>query len=267
MGDEERNNMQNRSRYAKSGVSLALYSVEDLISMLLPARLGVVPVISKIVNWLLQEIFLMPNFSRWFPPSPLISLCIVLNSSIPTKEKLMLSLSISPSHGRDLIQRTAYPMRQLHPALQRPRIDLLPLAASLLPLKFPWQCCTQFHHFSQLWVNIPIRPRIMSSHTPDLLPPDKPATYQRPSDWPRQMKHPISLNYCPAVHLWVHTILGSKCISNPTWSHSPSASPNLLDYSIQFCMIIATTCISKLTRSQRPSASLNSLNHSFQVYI
>ena len=43
---------------------------------------GLVPAVSGMVNWLTHKILLSPSFSWWFPPSPLISLFLVLNSTI-----------------------------------------------------------------------------------------------------------------------------------------------------------------------------------------
>jgi len=67
-------NMEDTSGYEKSGVRLAWLGLEDLVSVFLPDRSGLVPAISAIVNWLAHEILVSPSFSWWFPPSPLISL-------------------------------------------------------------------------------------------------------------------------------------------------------------------------------------------------
>jgi len=82
MGDEDENDMEDGSGYEKSGVPLAWLGLEDLVSVLLPAELGLVPAVSGMVNWLTHEILLSPTFSWFFPPFPLISLFLVLNSTI-----------------------------------------------------------------------------------------------------------------------------------------------------------------------------------------
>jgi len=82
MGDEDDNDIEDTSGYEKSGVRLAWLGLEDLVSVLLPAWSGLVPAVSRMVNWLAHEILLSPSFSWWFPPSPLISLFLVLNSTI-----------------------------------------------------------------------------------------------------------------------------------------------------------------------------------------
>jgi len=82
MGDEDENDMEPTSGPEKSGVQLAWLSLEDLVTVILPAGLGIVAAVSGMVNWLAHEILLSPSFSWWFPPSPVISLCLVLNSTI-----------------------------------------------------------------------------------------------------------------------------------------------------------------------------------------
>jgi len=64
-------NMEDTSRYKTWGVRLARLGLEDLLSVFLPTRSGVVPAISGMVNWLAHEILLSPSFSWWFPRSPL----------------------------------------------------------------------------------------------------------------------------------------------------------------------------------------------------
>jgi len=82
MGDEDENDMEDPSGPEKSGVQLAWLGLDDLVSVLLPAGAGLVPAVSGMVNWLAHEILLSPSFSWSFPPSPLICLFHVLNSTI-----------------------------------------------------------------------------------------------------------------------------------------------------------------------------------------
>jgi len=82
MGDEDENDMEDTSGYEKSGVRLAWLGLEDLVPVLLPPGSGLVPAVSGMVIWLAHEILLSPSFSWCFPPSPLISLFLVLNSTI-----------------------------------------------------------------------------------------------------------------------------------------------------------------------------------------
>jgi len=82
MGDEDENDMEHTSGPEKSGVLLAWLRLENHVSVLLPAGSGLVPDVSGMVNWLAHEILLSPSFSWSFPPSPLISLFLVLNSII-----------------------------------------------------------------------------------------------------------------------------------------------------------------------------------------
>jgi len=73
MGDEDEDDVEDMSGYEKSGVRLAWLGWEDLVSVLLHAGSGLVPAISRMVNWLAHEILLSPSFSWWFVPSPLPS--------------------------------------------------------------------------------------------------------------------------------------------------------------------------------------------------
>jgi len=60
MGDEDGNDMEDTSGYDKSGVRLAWLVWEDLISVLLHVRSGLVPAVSGMVNWLAHEILQVP---------------------------------------------------------------------------------------------------------------------------------------------------------------------------------------------------------------
>jgi len=113
--EEDMSDMDDTSGYEKSGVQLAWWGVEetwldleDLVLVLLPAGSGLVPAVSEIVNRLAHEILSSPSFSWWFPPSPLISLFLVLNSTITKEHKVKSSLSISPCHNHELTPSTAY---------------------------------------------------------------------------------------------------------------------------------------------------------------
>jgi len=50
MGDDDENDMEGMSRYEKSGVPLASLGSDDLVSVLLPAGLGLLPAGSGKVN-------------------------------------------------------------------------------------------------------------------------------------------------------------------------------------------------------------------------
>jgi len=56
MGDEDENNIEDTSGYDKSGEWPAWFGLEDPISVILPAGLGLVPAVSGMVNWLSHEI-------------------------------------------------------------------------------------------------------------------------------------------------------------------------------------------------------------------
>jgi hypothetical protein len=50
IGDEGGNDVEDTSEYAKSGAQLDALGLEDLISVCLPAGLGVVPAVSEMVK-------------------------------------------------------------------------------------------------------------------------------------------------------------------------------------------------------------------------
>jgi len=56
MGDEDENDMKDTSRPDKSGVWLAWFELEDLVSLLVPAGLGLIPAVLGMVNWIAHKI-------------------------------------------------------------------------------------------------------------------------------------------------------------------------------------------------------------------
>jgi len=54
--DEDENDMEDTSGYWKAGEQLAWLGLEDLVSVILPARSGIVPALSGIANWLAHDI-------------------------------------------------------------------------------------------------------------------------------------------------------------------------------------------------------------------
>jgi len=55
-GDEDENDIEDTSRYEKSGGWLAWLGWEDLVSVILHAGSGLIPAVSGMVNWLAHEI-------------------------------------------------------------------------------------------------------------------------------------------------------------------------------------------------------------------
>jgi len=94
-GDEDVNNVEKMSGYDKSGVRVAWLGWEDLISVSLHAGSGLVPAVSGIVNWPVNEILLSPSFSWWFVPSYPLTVFLVLNCTITEEHEVKSSLSIS----------------------------------------------------------------------------------------------------------------------------------------------------------------------------
>jgi len=97
MGDEDETDMEDMSGYEKSGVQLAWLGLEDPMSVLLPAGSGLIPAVSRMVNWLAHKILSIPVSHDDFPHFlwSLSFLCSTLES--PKNTKLShLSLSL---HG------------------------------------------------------------------------------------------------------------------------------------------------------------------------
>jgi len=90
---------------------------EDLVSVYLPTRSGVLPAISGMINWLPPEILFSLSFSWWIPHSPLITQFLVLNSTITWEYEVRSSLSITPSSQHELPLSTEYTMSSIHRVL------------------------------------------------------------------------------------------------------------------------------------------------------
>ena len=79
-----------------------------------------------------------------------------------------------------------------------------------------------------------------------------------------------SLNLGLQLHLPTCSITASQCISEFTQCWSPIASPTLLDHGLKVRLqtrwIMASECISEFTWSRPRSASLNLLDHGIQVH-
>jgi len=116
IGDEDVNDMEDTSSYEQSGVGLAWLGLEELVLLVLPTGLRLVPAVSGMVNWLPHNHLLTHSFSRWFPPSPLIFLFLVLNSTITQGHEVKSSLSISSCHNHELTLSTAYTKYSIIPS-------------------------------------------------------------------------------------------------------------------------------------------------------
>jgi len=83
MRNEDANDMEDPSRFEKSGVPHACLSLEGLISALLPHRSAIVPSVSWMRDWLAHKVLSSPSLSWWFGQAPLISISF-LSSTLPS---------------------------------------------------------------------------------------------------------------------------------------------------------------------------------------
>jgi len=110
-GDEDENNVEDMSRFQKSGVQLAWLDWENLVSVLLHAGSGLVPTVLGMVNWLAYKISWSSCFWLWFLPSVLF---LLLNTTITLEHEVGLSLAIFPRHDQELTPSTAYSQYSIH---------------------------------------------------------------------------------------------------------------------------------------------------------
>jgi len=148
---------------------------------------------------------------------------------------------------------TAYPEYCIHRILHHPKINCLPLPASLISFIRP--CCNQFSIFLQLWVNQWIESKLPSCLLPELAP----------LEWPPPNTHPMSLHYGLQVHHQTLSIIVSKCISTDARLRIPSWHDHGLQVRLQPRSLTATKFISKLARLQPSSISPNTLDYGLQV--
>jgi len=130
MQDDDESDMEHMG----SGVQLAWFGLEYHAFVLILARLGLVVAVPEMVDWLVHEILSSPSYSWWFPPSPLISLLPVLNSTITWEYEIGSSLSISICHNHELKLSIAYTQDCIHWVQHQPKIDCLPLPGSFSSL-------------------------------------------------------------------------------------------------------------------------------------
>jgi len=113
----------------------------------------------------------------------------------------------------------------------------------------------QSHHvvLPQLRVNL-LTSKVSSARCASYQPPPSTPSISTPLWSPSAS--PNSLDHCIAVHLSVHSIMASSCISKLTQFRQPSSHYHSL-----------TRCISKPTQSRPCSTYGSSLDHDIQVYL
>jgi len=115
--DEDKNDMEDPSGYETSGVQLARWGLEVLVSVLLYPGSEHVPGISGRVHRLAHDILWSPHFSWWLLPSPLLLLFRVINSTINYEHEGKSFLPIPPCHDHELTPSTAYTKYSIIPRL------------------------------------------------------------------------------------------------------------------------------------------------------
>jgi len=174
----------------------------------------------------------------------------------------------------------------IHWVLHHPKIDCLPLPASLSSLGRP--CCTQFSTFAKLWGHHWIHSHLPWRLQPELPPPGRPSSSSPPL-WHdhgleedvhtrsitasksiselAQLRPPSALHYCLQVYLQTGSITASKFAR----SWPPSASTHSLDHSlhvhVQTCLNTVYECITRLPWVEPPSVSPNSLDYDLGVLL
>jgi len=202
MGDEDEHDIEDMSRYDKSGVALAWCGLADIILVLLPRRLWLIPAISAMVYWLTHKIHLSSSVSWWFPLwRPLISRFLVLISYITQEHEVKSFLSISSCHQYELTPSTAYTKYCIHQVMYHPMVDSVSLPASLSSLSGP--CSTQISTFPHLQVN-----QYIKSQLPLLLPPNL-----QPPDCPPPNTPPTVIDHDLQLHHQICSIMACKCIT------------------------------------------------------
>jgi hypothetical protein len=186
-------------------------SLDDLISLILHARLGLVPAISRMVHWLAHKLSSVPVSHDDL--SHLLPSLFFLSSNLPLTKNTKLSysssypcqvqeLTLSAAYTEDSIPRVQYTLITayiVHCIIPRWTVLLLPV--SLPSLGRP--CCTQFFTLLQIWGQRWIESQLLSRLPPELLPPD----------WPPPSIAPISLDNSLQVHFQTCSITASKFIS------------------------------------------------------
>jgi len=180
---------------------------------------------------------LSPSVSWWFPPSSMISLCLVLNSTITWEQEVKSSHSISPCHNHEITPSTAYTKYSIIPRSTDSRSQPVSHLSADVVLN------SLHSHNYKLTNESSLSCRRVSLPPPPSIPP-------------------ISLDHSLQVHLRSRSVTASQCISKLDRSRPPSASPRSLHLSLQVhletCSITASQCISKLDQPWTPSVSLRS---------
>jgi len=121
IGDEYGNDMGDMCRHEKSGVWPAQLGLGNLVSVLLRTELRVIPVKLGMEYWITHDILLSPSFSWIVPPSPLISVFPILQTTITKEHKVMFSLFISRFNDDKLTLSSAFTKYTKHWVQHTPR--------------------------------------------------------------------------------------------------------------------------------------------------
>ena len=181
---------------------------------------------------------------------------------------------------------TAFTEYCIHCVLHHPKIDCLPLPASLISRQtllysILYICTITSYPINR--VSAPVAPpsqtyllhidRLLVFLQCRLILASKVHLQTRSIvafDHGLQSASPNSLDHGLQMHLHTRSITAAKFISNLARLRPPSASPNSFNQGFQLHLetrsIVASKCMSKLAQLWPPSASRNSLNHGLRVY-
>jgi len=281
---QEANDLEDMNQFEKLRVRPAWFSSDDLVWVLLPSWLKLMPAVSWMVNWLAHKMLSSPSFSLWFTQSPLISLFFILNSGITSEHKVKSFLPILPCHDQQLTLSTAYTEYGMNQVQHTPstayteyglyQVQHTPSTAynkhsiysvlHTLNTAYTVYCtmqrstvsCSQtVSHLSADYL------LLNSSHSHNYRltnewslrsHPGSLLNYQLPMD-----RHQVLLHSC--------SIMTSKCISKLNCSQPASISPKWLNYSLHVRKMAASKRITKLAQSRPPCVSLTALNYSLQA--
>jgi len=215
MWDKDPNDMEDMSENGKWGVWPAWVGLETRISLILPPRLGVIPAMSGIVNWLAHEILHIP-VSDIDIPSPLSSISFS-SSTLPSPTNLKVSHPCLSLHTMIMtLHRVPHTLSTAYSEYcMISRLTVSPSQPVSHRSSVCRSCCTHISIVARSRVNQSIEFLLPWRLYPDLHSPDQP-----PASTPS-----ISMDHGLNVHLHTRSMAASKFAQQ--WP--PCGSPTSLN--------------------------------------